>query len=133
MSPPPRTAPAPRPRTAEPVPRFTPDPNLEREVYKASTEGRGNLARSVATAARATSRVVSGAYRGGIYVQVNTGTGDVDVGDSDELAAIKEFGTVDTPAQLTLSNAARRYGRLSGSVLEQNHADRPRRRRQRKR
>lgn len=97
--------------------RFEPASDLPEQVLKASTQGRATTARLAAADARATAPVVSGAYRGGIGVRVNQGTGDVDLVDDDPLAVIKEYGTVDTPAHMVLTNAARRRGRLEGAAV----------------
>lgn len=97
--------------------RFVPAPDLPRQVLKESTKGRSGVARLAAAHARATAPVVTGAYRDGIGVRVNQGTGEVNVVDDDPLATIKEYGTVDTPAHMTLTNAVRRYGRVVGSVV----------------
>lgn len=96
--------------------RFEPAPDLPRQVALATVEGRANVARLAAANARAVAPVVTGAYRGGIGVTVNRGSGEVTLVDTDPLAHLKEFGTVDTPAHMTLTNAARRYGRLVGTV-----------------
>lgn len=98
--------------------RFVPSRNLPKDVLKASTQGRSQSARAAAAEARARAPVVSGAYRNGIRVQVNQGTGEVDLVDVDPLAVIKEYGTIDTPAHMTLSNAARRQGNLKGSAAD---------------
>lgn len=97
--------------------RFEPAPDLPKQVMQASTEGRATKARLAAAEARATAPVVSGAYRAGIGVRVNQGTGQVDLVDDDPLSVIKEHGTIDTPAHMTLTNAARRHGRLEGSAV----------------
>lgn len=97
--------------------RFEPARDLPKQVLKESTQGRATTARLAAAHARTTAPVVTGAYRDGIGVRVNQGTGAVNLVDDDPLATIKEYGTVDTPAHMTLTNAVRRYGRLAGSVL----------------
>lgn len=97
--------------------RWEPAPDLDRQIVLVSTEGRSTAARLAAAYARTVAPVVSGAYRGGIGVRVNRGTGAVELVDDDPLSVIKEFGTSDTPAHMTLTNAARRYGRLEGSVV----------------
>lgn len=97
--------------------RWEPARDLPKQIVKATTNGRAAIARLAAGYARSTAPVVTGAYRNGIRVIVNQGTGDVDLVDDDPLAIIKEYGTTDTPAHLTLTNAARRHGRLSGSAV----------------
>lgn len=97
--------------------RFEPAPDLPQQIVRVTTEGRSTVARLAAGYARAIAPVVFGAYRGGIGVRVNRGSGDVEMVDDDPLAVIKEFGTVDTPAHMVLTNAARRYGRFVGQAL----------------
>lgn len=97
--------------------RFEPAPDLPKQVLKESTQGRANAARLAAAEARSRAPVVTGAYRNGILVRVNQGTGDVELADDDPLAVIKEYGTSDTPAHMVLTNAARRHGRLAGSAV----------------
>lgn len=96
--------------------RFEAASDLPKQIVTASTQDRANAARQAAAIARLRAPVVSGAYRGGIAVRVNTGTGEVSLVDTDPLAAIKEFGTIDTPAHLVLTDAARAFGKLVGSA-----------------
>jgi hypothetical protein len=83
-----------------------------REAYRISTEQRARIAHQAAADARADAPVRSGEFRGGIGVEVN---GDqVMLVDNDPEAFYKEYGTADTPAHATLTDAARKYGRYSG-------------------
>lgn len=97
--------------------RFEPARDLPQQVVKATTRDRAAVARLAAGYARGTAPVVTGAFRNGIKVLVNSGTGAVDLIDDDPLSIIKEYGTLDTPAHMTLTNAARRYGRLAGTAV----------------
>ncbi|QUF08291.1 HK97 gp10 family phage protein [Actinosynnema pretiosum subsp. pretiosum] len=83
-----------------------------REALAASYDGRVTIASTIAEEARGTARVLTGAFRDGITV-VADGE-QVRVVDEDPLAAVKEYGTSDTAAQATLTDAARRHGRYSG-------------------
>ncbi|MCU1640912.1 MAG: hypothetical protein JWN03_1187 [Nocardia sp.] len=74
------------------------------EAKKASLPDREELAYEVALKAIELAPVVSGAYQDGIDVVVEDG--DVYVVDNDPIAFMKEFGTVDTPAHLILTEAA---------------------------
>lgn len=83
-----------------------------REAYRLSTEKRAQIAHQIAADARADAPVRTGEFRAGIGVEVN---GDqVMVVDNDPEAFYKEYGTSDTPAHATLTDAARAYGKYSG-------------------
>ena len=83
-----------------------------REAAAASLEGRRRIAEQAAADARATAPVRTGAYLAGIGVEVS---GDeVRIVNNDPDAIHKEYGTSDTPAHATMTNAARRYGRYTG-------------------
>jgi hypothetical protein len=83
-----------------------------REARRLSTEDRVQIAEQIADDARATAPVLTGAFQSGIDVEVN---GDqVQVVNNDPTAGFKEYGTGDTPAHATMTNAARRYGKYSG-------------------
>jgi hypothetical protein len=73
---------------------------------------RVDVAEQVADEARADAPVRTGEYRGGIGVETD-GT-LVRVVDNDPEAGFKEYGTADTPAHASLTNAARRHGKYSG-------------------
>lgn len=82
------------------------------EAFHLSTPERVEIAGEIAANAIAAAPVVTGEYRGGIAVEVD---GDrVSVVDNDETAFFKEYGTSDTPAHATLTDAARQFGRYSG-------------------
>jgi hypothetical protein len=83
-----------------------------REARKISTEERGKIAEQVARTAISNAPVLTGEYRGGIGVKVSGD--DVSVVDEDPEAGFKEYGTADTPAHATLTDAARQYGKYSG-------------------
>lgn len=83
-----------------------------REAYHLSTPQRTRIAHQAAGDARQAAPVLTGEYRDGIGVEVSGD--DVRIVDNDEDAKFKEYGTSDTPAHATLTNAARRYGRYSG-------------------
>lgn len=82
---------------------------LAREL---STEERVEIAEQIADDARASAPVLTGAYKGGVGVEVSGET--VQVVNNDPDAGFKEYGTSDTPAHATMTNAARRYGKYSG-------------------
>lgn len=82
------------------------------EATRISTPSRVEIANEVAAEAQADAPVRSGAYRNGIEVQVD---GDrVSVVDMDPDAIYKEYGTSDTPAHASLTEAAMNHGRYSG-------------------
>lgn len=83
-----------------------------REARKLSTEERVEIAEQIAADARATAPVLTGAFQSGIDVEVSGDT--VQVVNNDPTAGFKEYGTGDTPAHATMTNAARRYGKYSG-------------------
>lgn len=85
---------------------------LYKETMDASRTGRRRLSETIASEARAAAPVLTGAYRNGISVAQ---AGDeVSVVDSDPTAFYKEYGTSDTPAHASLTNAARRHGKYTG-------------------
>lgn len=82
------------------------------EAERISTSRRVEIAHEVAAEAKADAPVRSGAYRNGIEVQVE---GDhVSVVDMDPDAIYKEYGTSDTPAHASLTDAAMSHGRYTG-------------------
>lgn len=82
------------------------------EAKRLSTEGRAKIAHQAAGDARGTAPVESGEYRSGVGVEV--GGDRVAIVNNDPEAGFKEYGTSDTPAHMTMTNAARKYGRYSG-------------------
>lgn len=83
-----------------------------REAYRLSTRERVEVAHEIAGDAIDTAPVRTGEYRGGIGVE--TAGERVYVVDDDPESVYKEYGTVDTPAHATLTNAASKRGRYSG-------------------
>ena len=82
------------------------------QAFRISTPERVEIANEIAAEAQADAPVRSGAYRNGIEVQVD---GDrVSVVDVDPDAIYKEYGTSDTPAHASLTEAAMNHGRYSG-------------------
>ncbi|MFD8496339.1 HK97 gp10 family phage protein [Amycolatopsis sp. NPDC059657] len=82
------------------------------EARKISTEQRVEIAHQAAGDAVASAPVLTGEYRDGIHVETN---GDqVSIVDTDPESIYKEYGTSDTPAHMTLTEAASKYGRYSG-------------------
>lgn len=80
-----------------------------RQIARAQLE---DIAGQVAAAAKSSAPVESGEYRDGIGVETR---GDkVYVVNNDDEAIYKEYGTVDTPAHATMTNAARQFGKYSG-------------------
>lgn len=92
--------------------RLTLLPTLAAEVRAESVQGREEIAAEIAALARSDAPVLTGAYRGGITVR--TYGERVLVVDDDDEAVYKEYGTIDTPAHASLTDAARAYGRYSG-------------------
>lgn len=82
------------------------------EARRISTDRRVEIAHEAAGDAVADAPVLSGDYRDGISVETD---GDrVSIVDSDPDAIFKEYGTSDTPAHMTLTEAASRYGKYTG-------------------
>lgn len=77
-----------------------------------STPERVQVANDIVGVHRDTAPVVTGAYRDG--ATVNVAGDDVSVLNRDPDAIYKEFGTGDTPAHASMTNAARQFGRYSG-------------------
>lgn len=77
-----------------------------------STPKREEIANQAADIARSTAPVLTGEYKGGVGVR-SAGT-EVTLFDDDPEAAWKEYGTSDTPAHATLTDAARQFGRYTG-------------------
>ncbi|MDU0478389.1 hypothetical protein QVA66_03940 [Staphylococcus chromogenes] len=73
---------------------------------------RREIAAEIVDLARSAAPVRSGAYRGGMSVEVNDDS--VAVVDDDPTSFYKEYGTSDTPAHAALTNAAMGFGRYSG-------------------
>lgn len=88
------------------------DDVLKREAYRTTVGQRTDIAQEIANESIATAPVLHGDYRGGIGVEVS---GDVvTVRDTDPDAFYKEYGTVDTEAHATLTDAARKRGKYTG-------------------
>lgn len=88
------------------------DDQLLKEMQRETLPGRQRIAARILNEARATAPVLHGDYRGGMHVA--TSGDSVSVVDSDPDAIYKEYGTSDTPAHASITNAARRYGRYTG-------------------
>lgn len=83
-----------------------------REAYRASTPGRVEVAHQAAAVAGTTAPVDTGEFQQGVGVEVD---GDhVQIVNTDPEAGYKEYGTVDTPAHSTMTDAARQFGRYTG-------------------
>jgi hypothetical protein len=83
-----------------------------RQARRISTPDRVDVAKNIVGSHRASAPVDSGAFRDGATVSQN---GDlVAVVNRDPDSKYKEYGTSDTPAHATMTNAARRYGRYTG-------------------
>jgi hypothetical protein len=82
------------------------------EARKLSTDRRVEIAHEAAGDAVADAPVLHGDYRDGISVETN---GDqVSIVDTDPDAIYKEYGTSDTPAHMSLTEAASKYGKYTG-------------------
>lgn len=78
----------------------------------ASVDLRVVIAHEAADVARTTAPVESGEYRAGAGVRLE---GDeVAIINSDPESHYKEYGTSDTVAHMTMTNAARQFGRYTG-------------------
>jgi hypothetical protein len=82
------------------------------EAIRGSTEIRAAIAAAAASDARSTAPVETGQYKDGAGSEVAGDT--VLIVNNDPEAGYKEFGTSDTPAHMTMVNAARKYGRYFG-------------------
>lgn len=85
---------------------------LLREARRLSTEDRVTIAHEIAGEAVSSSPVLTGRFRDGIHVEEHGE--DVAVVDDDPDSVYKEYGTSDTPAHATLTDAARRHGKYTG-------------------
>ncbi|MFT4127293.1 MAG: HK97 gp10 family phage protein [Gordonia sp. (in: high G+C Gram-positive bacteria)] len=77
-----------------------------------SAEDRAQVAQQAADEARSEAPVLTGDYRDGMSVVVDGPS--VTIVDDDPDAMYKEYGTSKTPAHMTLTTAAARYGRYRG-------------------
>ena len=82
------------------------------QARRISTPDRVEIAHQIASVHRGSAPVDTGAYRDGVTV-VTSGD-DVSVVNRDPDAKYKEYGTSDTPAHSTMTNAARQFGRYTG-------------------
>lgn len=82
------------------------------EALQASTPKRIEIADAAAGIAIATAPRLTGEYAGGVGVEVSGA--QVDLVNDDPEAIYKEYGTSDTPAHATMTNAARQFGRYEG-------------------
>lgn len=78
------------------------------EAARISEKAREEIAQQIASDASAAAPVLTGAFRNGIHAD------GVRVLDDDPDAFYKEYGTSDTPAHATLTDAARKYGKYTG-------------------
>lgn len=83
-----------------------------REARELSFDSRVDIANEAAAEAKSNAPQLTGAYRGGIGVEVEGRR--VFIVDTDEDALHKEYGTSDTPAHAALTDAARSRGKYSG-------------------
>lgn len=90
--------------------RFVPAANLDAVLARATTKGRSKLAGRIAGDAASSAPVESGQFAASIAGRTS-GTA-VAVVATDPAASFIEYGTEDTVPHGTISNAARRYGRL---------------------
>jgi len=85
---------------------------VRERAWQISRQERIDIAEQAARQARASAPVVTGEYRDGIGVVVDDNR--VYLVDDDPDAVFKEYGTSDTPAIASLTDAARRHGHYSG-------------------
>ena len=88
------------------------DDVLIEQVYRTTVGARTDIAEEIVHDGIDTAAVLHGDYRGGMHVAVS-GT-QVSAADSDPDSFYKEYGTVDTPAHASLTDAARKHGRYTG-------------------
>lgn len=82
------------------------------EARRLSKDKRVEVAGQIAESARGSAPVETGKFRDSINVQQS---GDeVAVVNNDPVAGYIEYGTSDTPAHATMTNAARQFGRYTG-------------------
>lgn len=93
--------------------RFVAAVDLNEQVVRETATDRYKVAQRIAAEGAAAAPRVTGAYAGGMQAR-RYGSGTVGVVDSDPESLYKEYGTVDTPAHASLTNAARRYGSYRG-------------------
>lgn len=86
--------------------------SLKREVPMKTREERIKVAQGIVDEARANAPVLLGNYRDGMRVEVSGNR--VQVVDDDWRSFFKEYGTSNTPAHATLTNAAMNHGKYSG-------------------
>lgn len=82
------------------------------EARRLSQPKRVEIAHQVAQLARSTAPVRTGEFRDSIDVE--SGGDRVAVVNNSERAGYIEYGTSDTPAHATMTNAARQFGRYTG-------------------
>lgn len=85
---------------------------LRAELLAATVSERREIAHRIVDDYTATAPVRTGAFRSDAEVVVR-GT-EVSVVDDDPTSFYKEYGTSDTPAAATLTNAARKQGKYTG-------------------
>lgn len=88
------------------------DTVVTEQARRLSTPERARVARAIVADHQGTAPRLTGAYADGATV-VESGD-DVSVVNRDDTAIYKEYGTSDTPAHGSMTNAARKYGRYSG-------------------
>ena len=72
------------------------------------------VAQAVEQTARGSAPVETGQFRNSFGVEGSAGAGRIAVVNTDPAAFYIEYGTSDTPAHATLTNAARQYGKYTG-------------------
>lgn len=82
------------------------------QARRISTPARVEVAEAIVDVHRGSAPVDDGDYRDGATV-VTSGD-DVRVVNRDPAGRFKEYGTGDTPAHASMTNAARRFGRYTG-------------------
>ena len=82
------------------------------EAKHLSTPDRVEIAHQAAQNAIADAPVLTGHYRDGVGVEASGD--DVKIVDNDPDAIYKEYGTSDTPAHATLTEAAKAFGKYTG-------------------
>lgn len=84
---------------------------LQKELKRETRKGREQIAGRILNDARASAPVDTGEFRNRFSMEPGE---DPRVVNSDPGAQYIEYGTSDTPAHGTLTNAARKYGKYTG-------------------
>ena len=88
------------------------DKQARREAREGSQKGLVEIAEQIAEDAQGFAPELTGRFAASFYVDDTDG---VRVASADDTAIHKEYGTSDTPAHASLTEAAMQYGKYSGT------------------